>query len=292
MTFILDTMKPFKIVILSGKGGTGKTFVAVNLVMVAKEAIYFDCDVEEPNGNLFFQTNQVKVEEVSVQIPVIDHSKCNGCRICSDFCAFNALAFVKDKILVLEDLCHSCGGCTKLCMQKAIAFKPKSIGTISKGFYKQVEVITGSLNLHYPSGVKIIEKMFEEPAQQPFQIIDCPPGSSCLVIECVKQSDFCFIVAEDTIFGLHNMNMVYELVKLFHKPHAVMINKKINANIIEPFCEKNQIPMLPSILFDHKIARTISEGRILVEEDLTYHLLFEKILQSILEYTHETTTCS
>ncbi len=116
-----------RVAVLSGKGGTGKTLVSVNLAVSAKEAIYLDCDVEEPNGHLFFKPKDVVSEDVCVKIPVINHSLCNGCRICIDFCAFNALAFVNNQVVILEEMCHSCGGCSYLCPQKAISEKDKSI---------------------------------------------------------------------------------------------------------------------------------------------------------------------
>lgn len=145
------------IAVLSGKGGTGKTLVSVNLAAAANKSIYIDCDVEEPNGHLFFKPVDVQEEEVSVKIPVVNDELCNGCRKCVDFCEFNALSYIKDKLIIFEDICHSCGGCVLLCPEKALTEKDKVIGKIQKGMSGNVHVNTGILkfpiNLAYPKHV-------------------------------------------------------------------------------------------------------------------------------------------
>ena len=118
-----------KIAVLSGKGGTGKTLVSVNLAAVSNEAVYVDCDVEEPNGHLFFKPESIQTEKISVKIPYVDQTRCNGCGKCVAFCQFNALAYVNNKWLLFEKICHSCGGCIMICPQKALA--EKEIGRAS-----------------------------------------------------------------------------------------------------------------------------------------------------------------
>ena len=136
MKFILVFMAmegtKMRIAVLSGKGGTGKTLVSVNLAAAAKISTYIDCDVEEPNGHLFFKPENIQEEEVHVRIPKVDGKLCNGCRKCVDFCKFNALAYIKDKLIIFEDICHSCGGCILLCPEKALTEKEKVIGKIQK----------------------------------------------------------------------------------------------------------------------------------------------------------------
>ena len=135
-----------KIAVLSGKGGTGKTLVSVNLAAIAKASTYIDCDVEEPNGHLFFKPEGVQVKEISVKIPKVDHELCNGCRKCVDFCNFNALAYIKNKLIVFDDVCHSCGGCILVCPVRALSEKAKVIGKVQKGVSGEVVVWTGVLN--------------------------------------------------------------------------------------------------------------------------------------------------
>src|SRR5690554_2122816 len=171
-----------KIAVLSGKGGTGKTLVSVNLAAINKDAVYADCDVEEPNGHLFFQPNNVIKEEVTVKIPAIDINRCTGCKKCVDFCSFNALAFTKE-VIVFEEICHSCGGCMLVCPTKAISEKDKTIGYIHTGYSKDVKVVTGMMNAGEASGVPIINAILNKIKDDINVFIDCPPGSACVVMD-------------------------------------------------------------------------------------------------------------
>ena len=148
-----------KIAVLSGKGGTGKTFAAVNLAAVAGRSLYVDCDVEEPNGHLFFKPENVAETPVSVSVPVVDAMLCSGCRTCVSFCKYNALAFIGGKVKVFDDICHSCGGCSLLCPAKAITEEPKPIGLIRRGQSGDVAVCTGMLNIGEASGVPGVRRI-------------------------------------------------------------------------------------------------------------------------------------
>ena len=216
-----------RIAVLSGKGGTGETLLSVNLAAVAKMSAYIDCDVEEPNGHLFFKPEDVREEEISVKIPKVNNELCNGCRKCVNFCKFNALAYIKNKLIVFDDVCHSCGGCILVCPEKALNEKEKVIGKVQKENSDQVKVYTGILNTGEASGIPIIKKLLAEDSLEAHEkvFIDCPPGSACIVMESIKDADYCVLVAEPTLFGVHNLNMVYELVKLFNKPFGVVLNK-------------------------------------------------------------------
>ena len=123
-----------KIAVLSGKGGTGKTLISVNLAAAAKTSIYIDCDIEEPNGHLFFKPEILAEHSVSVKVPQADPELCIGCRKCVDFCRYNALAYVKDNLIVFDDICHSCGGCSLVCPEKALTEKEKVIGKVQRNF--------------------------------------------------------------------------------------------------------------------------------------------------------------
>ena len=201
-----------KVAILSGKGGTGKTLLSVNLAAAATESIYIDCDVEEPNGHLFFKPDDIQEEVISVKIPMVDDSLCTGCKQCVDFCKFNALAYAK-KLIIFEEVCHFCGGCMLVCPEKALTEKDKVIGKVQKGTSRQVEVFTGILNTGEVSGIPIIKKLLDKNRKErdKMTFIDCPPGSACVVMESIKDADYCILVAEPTLFGVHNLNMVYEL---------------------------------------------------------------------------------
>ncbi|WP_026184057.1 4Fe-4S dicluster domain-containing protein [Desulfitobacterium hafniense] len=285
-----------KIAVLSGKGGTGKTLVAVNLAAAAQKATYIDCDVEEPNGHLFFKPEDLREEEITVRIPGVEAQLCNGCRRCVDFCQFNALAYIKEKLLVFEEVCHSCGGCILLCPEKALTEKEKGIGKVQKGLSDQVRIYTGVLNIGEVSGVPIIKKLLSENKSESDQLtfIDCPPGSSCMVMESIKDADYCLLVAEPTLFGVHNLNMVYELVRIFHKPCGVVLNKSLEGeNPAERFCLERNIKILGRLPFDHGLGRLNSNAEIAVRKSDHYKALFSALLETVTkEVRHETAAYS
>ena len=285
-----------RIAVLSGKGGTGKTLVSVNLAAIAKASTYIDCDVEEPNGHLFFKPEGVQVEEISVKIPKVDHELCNGCRKCVEFCNFNALAYIKNKLIVFDDVCHSCGGCILVCPEKALTEKEKVIGKIQKGTSEQITIYTGILNTGEASGVPIIKELLSEKNLKANKqiVIDCPPGSACIVMESIKDADYCIIVAEPTLFGVHNLNMVYQLVKLFNKPFGVVLNKCLKEeNLAEKICLEKNIKILGRIPFDTNLGTLNSNAEIVVNKNEKYRAMFSTLLNTVTkEVQHETTTNS
>ncbi len=281
-----------KIAVLSGKGGTGKTFVSVNLACAAESAaksnlnsVYVDCDVEEPNGNLFLKPTNIKKSGVNVTVPVVDNTKCTGCRKCSDFCKYNALAYVKDRLLIFNEVCHSCGGCIIFCPQKALKERQREIGVIEEGISGKTTVFAGNLNTGEVSGVPIIKELLQKLPDNGSVIIDCPPGSACTVMESIRQVDYCLLVAEPTLFGVHNLSMVYELVKLLKKPFGVVLNKCLadEENPSEQFCKENRITIIEKIPYDKEIGRLNSKGLAAVRENGTYKKLFERILDKLVK---------
>ncbi len=279
-----------KIAVLSGKGGTGKTLISVNLASAAKESVYIDCDVEEPNGHLFFKPENIKTEKVTIKIPYADEKLCTGCRKCVNFCMFHALAYVGTKLMVFEEICHSCGGCVLLCPEKALSEKDKVIGEVQKGTSETVTVITGMLNPGEASGIPIIKKLFScSKADNKSTFIDCPPGSACIVMESIQDADYCVLVAEPTLFGAHNLNMVYDLVKLFNKPHGVVLNKCLEGeNPSEKLCKEKGIRILGKIPFDSELGTINSNALISARESVKYKNMFSILLQDIIrEVQHE-----
>ena len=273
-----------KISVLSGKGGTGKTFLSVNLAQVAKDSVYIDCDVEEPNGNLFLKVPNPKIDMVDVLVPVVDQDKCNGCKECVEFCQFNALAYVGGELKIFNELCHSCGGCTLLCPQKALKEVERNIGKVESGFSNEIKVKSGELNIGEATGVPIIEKLLEDMDSHKNNIVDCPPGSSCQVMESIKGSDYCLLVIEPTKFGIHNINLVYELVKLFNIPYGAVINKDMgDSKVAEEFCKKNNINLLDKIPYNEEIGKLNSNGYIVAKENEEFRKIFENILGKIQE---------
>lgn len=281
------------IAVLSGKGGTGKTLVSLNLADLSNESVYIDCDVEEPNGHLFFNPININKEIINVKMPSIDENLCTGCRVCTEFCEFNALAFVGEKVILFEDVCHSCGGCAYLCPVNAITEVDKEIGYIESGLSNGTQVITGFMNVGEASGVPIISNLIKKSRKTLNDVyIDCPPGSACVVMESIKDADYCILVAEPTIFGIHNIKMVYELVSKYNIPMGVVINKYYDdENPATEFCRQNNLKVLGSIPYDTEISQLNGNGKILVREHQKYRALFNGILNNIsLEVNDETTS--
>ncbi|MBM7562119.1 nucleotide-binding protein [Fusibacter tunisiensis] len=269
-----------KVAVLSGKGGTGKTLVAVNLAAAAEKCTYIDADVEAPNGYLFFKPTETQSRNVTVKIPYVDDLKCTGCRKCVEFCKFNALAYIHNRLMVFEDICHSCGGCLLVCPENALNEKEKPIGEIVTGNSQSVSLKLGKMNLGESTGVPIIKALLED-IQDPV-VIDGPPGSACTVMETIKNVDYCVLVAEPTEFGKHNLAMVHELLKGYGKPFGVVLNKTTDQdNPSKEYCTEENIPILMEIPYDEKLGRLNSEGLIAVREDVHYKTLFEQLYQKI-----------
>lgn len=284
-----------KIAVLSGKGGTGKTLVSVNLAAIAKEASYVDCDVEEPNGHLFFKPENITEEEISIQIPTIQPKLCIGCRTCVDFCKFNALAYIKGQIKIFDEVCHACGGCSLLCPTGALIEKPQAIGHIQHGSSETVCVHTGVLHMGKALGTPIIKKLLEKQREDTkLTVIDCPPGSACIVMDSIKDADYCILVAEPTVYGAHNLKMVEELVRLFHKPYGMIRNKVVDHQ--DPsleFAKEKGIKILGEIPFDKELGLLNAKGQIAAKVDEKYKCLFNDLLDTVLrEAAYETATDS
>lgn len=279
-------MANIQIAVLSGKGGTGKTLLAVNMAVVAGSALYVDCDVEAPNGRLFLKPVVTSEKLVTQLVPRVDELKCVGCRRCVEFCRYNALAFIGGKVKAFDDICHSCGGCAVLCGQQAILEETKPVGVIESGssrVAKDVRVVTGILNTGEASGVPVIKELIARlPGGSNPVIVDCPPGSACVVMESIQQADYCVLVAEPTIFGAHNLTMVHQLVQLFNKPFGVVLNKcQQGSNPSEAYCQQMGLNILASLPYDKKIAAVTSGGGIIVEQNNHYRRWFEELLSTI-----------
>lgn len=269
-----------KIACLSGKGGAGKTFAAVNLAAAAGKCRYIDCDVEEPNGRLFLKPEGLETLTVSALLPDFDASLCTGCKKCVDFCRFHALVYVKGRPMVFPEVCHSCGGCALVCPAGAVIEKPRAVGVLEQGRHGDVTVITGILNPGEASGAPIIREAVSR--AQGLSILDCPPGSACPVMESAMEADYCLLVAEPTAFGLHNFKMVCELAGLLGKKCGVLINKQdAPYEPLESFCRDAGLPVLERIPFDREAAECIAAGEIAAEKLPRYRELFIRLLEKI-----------
>lgn len=254
--------------IASGKGGTGKTTLALLLAAARSPITVMDCDVEEPNCHLFLQPQwQYPKQEVTVMVPHIDNERCNGCGSCSAVCLFNAIAVSGKSALLFDELCHSCGGCLIACQQQAISEKQKTIGTLWTGtssIYPGVHLLQGMLQVGTPSAVPLIKHLKQAGLQcTGDMLIDCPPGTSCSMVTAVKNSDFCILVTEPTPFGKHDLELAVNITRLLQIPSGVVINKSDDAGgdeSIEALCGSLQIPMLAKIPHSLSFAQQYAAG--------------------------------
>jgi len=278
-----------KLTIASGKGGTGKTTVSVNLALLAARTLnrrvsLYDCDVEVPNGELFIKPEIIKTIDVNLPLPEIDESKCVKCGKCAEICNFHSLVFFQKlkKILFFQNLCHCCGTCFELCPQKCIIEKPNKIGTIKIGVKEKLKFVSGELTTGEILAPAIIKKIFKDMPEDEISIIDAPPGTSCTVVQSVINADKCVLVTEPTPFGLYDLKLAVKLLRKLNKDFSIIINKfEYENNIITEYCSAENIKISGRIPFDKNIALKYSSGDTIIDDSM-YKTVFSDIMEQIL----------
>lgn len=272
-----------KIAIASGKGGTGKTTVSLNLALALSNVQLFDCDVEEPNCNLFLGFDLEKVEDVICSVPVINSEKCSICKRCSDFCRYNALAALPTRVLFFPSLCHGCGGCTILCPEEAIQESQRSLGVIERAKGKNsLEFYRGLLNTGETMTSAVIKTLKKHIDDQKTAILDTPPGTACPVIASIRDVDYCVLVTESTPFGLHDLKLAVDVVKTLKIPFGIIINRwGLGDSRVEEYCETEGISILLKIPNDRKIAELYSKGITFIREMPGWNEKFLGVFEAI-----------
>ncbi|HRZ87414.1 MAG TPA: ATP-binding protein [bacterium] len=256
------------ITVASGKGGTGKTTVAVALAMSLENVQLLDCDVEEPNAHLFLKPSLTEQHDACMPVPAVDLSKCTYCGLCAKFCAYHAIAVIppssSDKpgtVLVFDHLCHGCGACVTLCSAGAITERNKAIGTVASGSAGHVRFGNGTLKIGEIMSPALIRKVKAMVEAGRTVIIDAPPGTSCPVIAALRGSDACILVTEPTPFGLNDLVLAVETARELRIPFGVVINRSdIGDGAVKEYCEREAIPVLMEIPFSREIAASASAG--------------------------------
>jgi MinD superfamily P-loop ATPase len=273
--------------VASGKGGTGKTLVATSLALSLSDNYkvqLLDCDVEEPNANILLHLAVKQSQPVYIPIPEVDGTKCTYCGKCAEVCAYNAIAVLKEKVLVFPELCHGCGACSYLCPESAITEERRGVGVVERGDSRNLELIQGRLNIGEAMAPPVIRdvKKYIDPAN--IVIIDVPPGTSCPVVEAVKGSDFCLLVTEPTPFGLNDLSLAVEVVRELGIPCGVVINRVgVGNQEVEQYCHREGIPVLLRIPLDRKIALLYSQGIPLIEGMPRWREEFLRLFQDITD---------
>ena len=270
------------VAVASGKGGTGKTSVAVNVALSIGKVQFLDCDVEEPNAHLLLHPEISREEPVYLPVPVIDEELCDHCGKCAEFCPNTAIFVSPEKILVFPELCYSCGGCTIICPRKAISEEQRRIGTLKLGSAGDLELVYGELEVGEPMAVPVIKEVKRRIEKDRPVILDCPPGTSCPVIETVRGSDFCVLVTEPTPFGLHDLKITVQVLKDMRIPFGVVINRAgIGDKKVYEYCEEKNFPILLEIPYKRKIAELYSRGTPfsleMPEWKEKFQILFDKV---------------
>jgi len=271
-----------KIAIASGKGGTGKTTIATNLALSLDNVQLLDCDVEEPNSQLFLNIELEVLEEVSIMVPEIDLDKCTYCGECSAFCQYNALAVVPQKVLLFPDLCHGCGGCTLVCPERAISEIPKTVGVIKGGSRIGLEYMQGLLNVGEMLAIPVLKALKKRIDPNKISIMDAPPGTGCPPIETMEAADFCILVTEPTPFGLHDLKLAVDVVRKLEIPFGVIINRDgVGDDGVERYCVSEEIPILMRIPENRKIAFLYSKGIPFIREMPQWRERFIKLYNEL-----------
>lgn len=272
--------------VASGKGGTGKTTVAVNLALSLENVQLIDCDVEEPNCHIFIKPVIKDRDKVFIPVPQVDAQKCDGCGRCQEVCAYNAVAVVKKKVIIFPELCHGCGSCSYFCPLDAIEEINNEIGIVEAGSKDEIEFIHGKLNTGMMMSPPIIREVKKRIDSKKTVIIDAPPGTSCPVITTIKDTDFVILVTEPTPFGLNDLSLAVEVVRKLGMPYGVVVNRSdLGDKKVDDYCEEENIPVLMRIPFDRKIAEIYSGGRAIVEVMTEYRNRFRDLYKKIEEIT-------
>lgn len=271
--------------VASGKGGTGKTTVATNLAMAIGSGVQLlDCDVEEPNAHLFMHPEVEERIPVTTPVPEVDMEKCTLCGKCGDICQFKAIVVVGGMVLPFHELCHSCGGCKAVCPAGAITEIGRELGVIEKGYCNGIEFVHGKLRVGEAMSPPLIRMVRGHTDPRKVTIIDAPPGTSCPVIASMKDADFVLLVTEPTPFGLHDLTLAVEAVKILGIPCGLVINRSdLGDDKVKTYAESEGLPILMEIPFDRAIAEAYSKGVLIVSAMPEWKVHFLGIYRTIEE---------
>ena len=271
--------------VASGKGGTGKTLVATSLALSLEGQMpvqLLDCDVEEPNAHILLRPEIDSSQPVTVPVPVVDKEKCTYCGLCSEACAYNAIAVAGRTVLVFRELCHGCGACSYVCPAGAISEEPRQVGVVESGRVGTMRFAQGRLNVGEAMAGPVIRAVKGLADPEATVILDAPPGTSCPVVETIRGSDFCLLVTEPTPFGLSDLTIAVEVAREIGVPFGVVINRDgLGDEGVERYCAQEGIPVLMRIPFDRRIAEAYCRGETLAAAMPSWQQAFRDLFEAV-----------
>ncbi len=261
-----------KLALASGKGGTGKTTLATGLAAAAAmrgmDAVYVDCDVEEPNGHLFLHPRMDRSREVRVPVPRVNGETCTLCGRCGEVCQYGAITALPNTVATFPELCHGCGGCTMACPEGAIREVGRAVGRIELGEAAvpggNLSFVHGVLNVGEAMAPPVIDAVLRDAPSSRLMVVDSPPGTACPMIAALRGSDYVVLVTEPTPFGLSDLKLAAKTVDRMRIPFGTVINRVgTGDDSVDRWCEGKGIEVLARIPFRRELAEAYSRGELL-----------------------------
>ena len=289
----MEEATKIKIAVASGKGGTGKTFIASNLFYALSEQNYsvglVDCDAEEPNDIIFFDGVSEDSFHITQKVPVIDETACTYCGKCREYCNYNAIFLLPEAkiIKVIEDLCHGCGACSVACNYGAITEKDVVQGEVTSFLIDNKRYLTEArMKVGVLSPVPIIKAAINKAGNnREIIIMDSPPGTSCPFIQTVARADYIVLVTEPTPFGLSDLEQSVNTLVGMGKKYGVIVNRAgLGDGKVYDYLKSKDIPLLLEIGFDKEIAYHYSKGELVTKEIPEWKERFLNLFDKIIDH--------